>query len=217
MLSFLRRHLDPVDMLAEILFGLIMALGFTGAVRLGLEAADSRALFISILGCNFAWAIVDGVVYALSQLFERGRQARVARDVLDAPDEEEALRRIAEELEGPLIDLTAPEERRQLYLWVVERVRRSHARPARLRREDLFGALGVASIIVLATLPMLLPFLLVEPAGVAIRVSNAIGLTELWLLGMLWARWVGQSPWRVAGGLTAVGVALVGVTIALGG
>jgi len=31
------RYLDPADRLGEILFGLIMALGFTGAVRLGLD------------------------------------------------------------------------------------------------------------------------------------------------------------------------------------
>ena len=31
--AFIRRHLEPTDRLGEILFGLIMALGFTGAVR----------------------------------------------------------------------------------------------------------------------------------------------------------------------------------------
>ena len=35
--SFIRRYLDAADRLGEILFGLIMALGVTGAVRLGLE------------------------------------------------------------------------------------------------------------------------------------------------------------------------------------
>lgn len=61
MRDFLERYLDPADRLGEILFGLIMALGFTGAVRLGHEEADSRALFIGIFGCNLACAIVDGV------------------------------------------------------------------------------------------------------------------------------------------------------------
>ena len=32
MRDFLRHALDPVDRLGEVLFGLIMALGFTGAV-----------------------------------------------------------------------------------------------------------------------------------------------------------------------------------------
>ena len=50
MRAFIQRHLDPADRLGEILFGLIMALGFTGAVRLGHEEADNRALFIGIFG-----------------------------------------------------------------------------------------------------------------------------------------------------------------------
>ena len=60
MRTFIQRYLAPADRLGEILFGLIMALGFTGAVRLGHEKADNRALFVGIFGCNLAWAIVDG-------------------------------------------------------------------------------------------------------------------------------------------------------------
>ena len=77
MLPFIRRHLDPAARLGEALFGLIMALGFTGAVRLGEEEPSNRALFIGILGCNLAWAIVDGVMYVLTALVER---------VADAPE-----------------------------------------------------------------------------------------------------------------------------------
>ncbi len=52
MATFIQRCLDPADRLGEIPFGLIMALGFTGAVRLGVEDADNRTLFIAIFGCN---------------------------------------------------------------------------------------------------------------------------------------------------------------------
>jgi hypothetical protein len=87
MATFIQRYLEPADRLGEILFGLIMALGFTGAVRLGVEDADNRTLFISILGCNIAWAIVDGVMYVLTALFEQGRKALLVRDVRAAPSE----------------------------------------------------------------------------------------------------------------------------------
>src|SRR5438445_12851128 len=42
-----------------------MALGFTGAVRLGEEEANNRALFIGILGCNLAWAKICGALAAI--------------------------------------------------------------------------------------------------------------------------------------------------------
>src|SRR5215471_20276729 len=106
MRSFIQRHLAPADRLGEVLFGLIMALGFTAAVRLERAEADNRALFIGILGCNLAWAIVDGVMYVLAAYFERGRLARLARDVVAAPSEAEALRHIAAELEDRLAVVT---------------------------------------------------------------------------------------------------------------
>ena len=44
MRGFIRSHLDPADRLGETLFGLIMALGFTGAVKWAQEEADAAAL-----------------------------------------------------------------------------------------------------------------------------------------------------------------------------
>src|SRR5512143_3759203 len=42
MRAFIHRHLDVSVRLGEILFSLIMALGFTASVRLGLGEADNR-------------------------------------------------------------------------------------------------------------------------------------------------------------------------------
>jgi len=217
MRAFFHRHLDPADWLGEILFGLIMALGFTGAVRLGHEEADNHALFIGIFGCNLAWAIVDGVMFVLTQLFERGRQAKVARDVLKAPNEEAALQRIGDEVGFPLLSLTTPEERQQIHRRVLELLRRSTPEDARVRRADLLGGLAVALIILLATLPVVAPFLTPVNPNVAVRISNGVALMELFLLGMWWGRMVGGGLLRLAAGLTLVGIVLVFITIVLGG
>jgi len=186
-------------------------------VRLGHEEADNHALFIGIFGCNLAWAIVDGVMFVLTQLFERGRQAKVARDVLKAPNEEAALQRIDDELGGPLLALTTPQERQQIQRRVLEFLRRSAPEPPSVRRADLLGGLAVALIILLATLPVVVPFLTLANPNVAVRISNGVALTELFLLGMWWGRMVGGSSLRIAAGLTLVGVVLVLITIVLGG
>ncbi len=217
MRAFVRHYLDPADRLGETLFGLIMALGFTGAVRLGREEADNHALFIGIFGCNLAWAIVDGVMYVLSQLFERGRQARVTRDVLNAPNEAAALKHIGDEIENPLMALTTTEERGQIHRRVLELVRRSTPDTPKVQGEDLLGGVAVALIIVFATLPVVVPFLVVARPTVAVRISNVVALTQLFLLGAWWGRMVGGSSLRIASGLTLIGVALVLITIALGG
>ena len=217
MRTFIERYLAPADRLGEVLFGLIMALGFTGAVRLGHEEADNRALFIGIFGCNLAWAIVDGVMYVLTALFERGRKARLFREVARAADDETALGRISGELDGPLLELTTPEERAQLHRWILTILRREQPDTPRLRRADVLGGVAVTLVIVLATFPIVVPYLVVANPNVAVRLSHLIALTLLFLLGAWWGRVVGGRPLRIASGLTLLGMTLVLITIALGG
>jgi VIT1/CCC1 family predicted Fe2+/Mn2+ transporter len=217
LIEFIRRHLDPASRLGEVLFGLIMALGFTAAIRISGEATTSREMFIAISGCNLAWAIVDGVMYVLGNLFERARRVRVVREVAAAANEEAALEAISREIDGPLIELTREAERRELARWVLAVVRDAVPQPARIRIDDLLGGAAVFLLIVLATLPMVAPFVLIDEVGVAVRVSNGIGVGALGLLGAWWARMVGGSPVRVGLGLSTVSLLLVLITIALGG
>ena len=52
-----KRALDPVDRVAEVLFGLIMVLTFTGSLSVAEAGRDDvRAMLVGALGCNLAWA-----------------------------------------------------------------------------------------------------------------------------------------------------------------
>src|SRR5262249_8973920 len=139
--DFIRRHLASVDVLNEVLFGLIMAAGFTGAARLGMEEADSRTRFLSSLGCNRARATIDGAMYAMSELYERGRRVRLIRSVLQVASEEEKLRRIGEELDHPLESVTTEADREEMHRWVLRLLPRTLGERARLQRDDLLGGL----------------------------------------------------------------------------
>jgi len=172
---------------------------------------------IGILGCNLAWAIVDGVMYVLTAHFERGRLARLGREVLAASSDAEALQRIASELDDRLETVTTAEQGAQIHRWALENLRRQDHKPPRLCRQDVLGGIAIAVLIVLATLPVVVPYLVIPDAEFAVRISNLIALTELFLLGMWWGRMVGHSPLRVASGLTLIGLVLVLVAIVLGG
>ena len=79
------RILDPVARTSEVLFGLIMALTFTGtlsAATAGRE--DIRALLVGMIGCNLAWGLVDAVMFLVSTLAERG-QDEAADNVMNRP------------------------------------------------------------------------------------------------------------------------------------
>lgn len=217
MRSFIHRNLDPSSRLGEILFGLIMALGFTGSVRLGLDEADSRDLFVGILGCNVAWAIVDGVMYVLTELFDRGRRARLVREVLAAGSDARAVELIATELDERLEFLESAPDRGDVHRSILEMIRRGPPIEATLRREDILGGVAAGLVIVLATLPVVVPFLVVPDPDIAVRVSNGVALALLFLLGTSWARAVGGQPLAVGLSLAGIGIVLVLITIALGG
>jgi len=217
MLSLIRHHLDPSTRLGEVLFGLIMALGITGAVRFGLAEANNRELFIAVVGCNVAWGIVDGVMFAMLALFERARKTRIMNVALHAPTDQAALDAIHQELGNRLEPLMTSAERVQVYQWVLDQARRSEREQARIHRGDLLGGIAVGTLILLATLPVAAPFLVFSNATTAVRISHLISLAMLFGIGWWWGRTVGTNPLHSGAGIAGVGLALVLITIALGG
>ena len=49
--------LDPVEHITEVVFGLLMAMTFTGTISVATadQAAQERSMMIAALGCNLAW------------------------------------------------------------------------------------------------------------------------------------------------------------------
>src|SRR6187402_541848 len=81
--------LNPVDRITEFLFGLLMALSFVGAVSVAeTGSAEIHELFVAAVGCNLAWGLVDGVMYIIRTITDRGRTLTLLRLVREAPDME---------------------------------------------------------------------------------------------------------------------------------
>lgn len=215
------RHLEPGESLSELLFGLIMTLTFTlGAGMLVQEGPDAvRELLIATIGCNIAWGIIDGVFYINGQIFERARIARLGTMIRAARNEDEASVVVERELAG-IIDLTVDAgERAELYRRMARQVRASAPRPRAvgLVLADFKGALASFWLVFLGSIPAALPFLVIDDAWIALRVSNAILLGLLFLAGFLWARHTILPPLRTGLLFLVAGMALVAVAIALGG
>jgi hypothetical protein len=218
--SFVQRYLDPASSLGEVLFGLIMTLTFTlsAGIIVQEEGRDgARELLIATIGCNIAWGIIDGVFYLLGQLFERGRLRRLRMKIRESSDLESNVALVAGELDDLLEKVTAPEERRALYARVVDRVRGSEPPPNRITRDDVMGAIASFWLVFFASLPAAVPFLVIEQAHVALRVSNAILLGLLFWAGYSWARYTTARPVWTGTIFLVIGAALVVVAIALGG
>jgi VIT1/CCC1 family predicted Fe2+/Mn2+ transporter len=81
----------------------------------------------------------------------------------------------------------------------------------------MLGAAGVCALVFLSTLPVVIPFILIGDPKLALRVSNAVAVTMLFLCGYAFGRCAGLQPWAIGLSMVAVGGGLVAMTIALGG
>jgi VIT1/CCC1 family predicted Fe2+/Mn2+ transporter len=169
-LARLHRHLDAVDTMAELIFGLLMVLTFTLGVRLvgGDEPVDGRELLLAALGCNIAWGTIDAFLYLLACVYERRE---------DAPS--------------------------------TTRVRVSF--------EDIRGAVLIFCLVAVTAVPAAVPFMMIDDAYLALRVSNGVLVSLLFLVGFFWGRYVGARPWLSGMLVMLIGVALVLIAIPLGG
>lgn len=209
------RVLDPMDRISEVLFGLIMALSFT--LTFAVATADHlavRTMLFAALGCNLAWGIIDGGVYLLARLNSQGRAILRWRAVRDAPDAGAAQRLVADALPPLLGSIAEPahlEAMRQKLQQLAEPA------PARLAKNDWLGALGIFLLSFLSTFPIVIPFLIVGDARLALRMSNGVAIAMLFLCGFVFGRYAGIQPVAMGIAMVAIGCALVGVAIALGG
>ena len=219
-MAVLHRYLDPSTSLAEILFGLIMTLTFTLGAGLLIEdegRAGARELLIAVIGCNVAWGIIDGALYLVGQLFDRGRLQRLGVAVQRAAHRSDAVTLIAEELNPLIGGLLSPRETEQLYERIVDNVARKAVKKNAITRDDWLGALVSFVLVVLSSIPAAIPFLLIDDARLALRVSNAVLVALLFFTGYWWARYTVSRPWIAGVAFLLIGTALVVAAIALGG
>ena len=211
-----KRVLEPHERVSEVLFGLIMVLTFTGSLSVA-EAGreDVRMMLIGALGCNIAWGIIDGVLYLMGCLAEKGRKLATFLALRKTTDPKKAQCLVAEALPPLIASVMQPAELDSI------RDRLSQMpepeRPARLQKSDWLGGLGVFLWVFFTTFPVAIPFMLIHNARLAMRISNLVAVVMLFITGFAYGRCVGRSPKMFGTAMVVLGGILVALTIALGG
>ncbi len=208
--------LSVVDRVSEMLFGLFMALTFTGAVSVAEQGdAQIRTMFIAALGCNLAWGLVDAVMYLVRTATDRGRLLSLIRAVRAAPDAQAGrglIERSLSKVAAGLVSSTEIEAIRGRVLALPD----VPARPE-LNRGDALAALAIFLIVVGATFPVVLPFVMFDEVGLAKNVSRVVALAMLFLGGMGLGRYAGFGSWKIGLIMIGLGTGLVVAINALGG
>jgi len=201
---------------AEVLFGLIMVLTFTGSLSVAEAGRDDvRAMLVGALGCNLAWGIIDAILYLMGCLAERSRQLTTFRSVRAAESPERARALLADAMPPALASILEPEELDGMGA----RLAKLPEPPARARmiKDDWRGAAGVFLLVFLSTFPVVIPFIFMRNAMPALRVSNAIAVAMLFMTGFTYGRLTGYRPIGMGISMVLLGAVLVGITMALGG
>ena len=210
------RVLEPIERISEVLFGLIMVLTFTGS----LSAAESgqsevRAMLVGAhrLQSGLGPHRRDHVSYG--SLADRAADRRMVAAVQRAATAEQAGRIVARTLPSAVASVLTPADLDRIRLGLsrmpdpTERVG--------LEREDWLGAVAVFLLVFVSTIPVVLPFVILQDAVVALRISNAIAVAMMFVTGYAFGRAAGYRPWMMAGSMVLLGAVLVALTIALGG
>jgi VIT1/CCC1 family predicted Fe2+/Mn2+ transporter len=216
---FVRRYLDPASRLGEVLFGLIMVLGVT--LTAGLSVAEGSTgvhqLLQAALGCNIAWGIIDGIMYVMNCMTARAEKARLIEAIQRAPDARSALDIVRDEIEPRFETLTGAEEREALCRSILAYLAQGEAPRTNITKDDLYGAVASFWLVFLSCLPVAGPFLIFAEPTRALRVSNFLLIAMLFLVGHKWAQYAHTNRLVAGLAMVAIGLALVGVAVLLGG
>ena len=209
-----RPVLEPLDRVPEVIFGVLMAISFTGSISVASSGnAEVNTMVYAAFGCNIAWGLTDAVMYLLGVTTERQRKINLLRRLRATRDLQEAHAQIADALPEPLAAAASSEAlealRKQLLTLSPPRFVRGLG--------DLAAGLAIFWLVVDSTIPVAIPFLLLSDVQLALQVSNALALATLFISGFILGDYAGANPWRYGLVLAALGAGLIAAIIALGG
>jgi VIT1/CCC1 family predicted Fe2+/Mn2+ transporter len=207
--------LSPFERGAEIIFGVLMAISVTAAAEITLGAdVNVRELLLAALGCNLAWGLIDAVIYLLQLQFERQRVHRMVLELRELQSEEAFRARVATEVQ-PLVAQAMTADSYSFIRRAVQGY--AQARPAYWSRQEFAAAGLICALVFGSTFPLVVPFMVMQEPWLALRVSHAIAVIMLFILGWKLGRWSGASAIGSGTLLATVGVVLAVLCVALGG
>ena len=226
LVKLLGNFLDPIDALSATFFSILFALLFTlsygillynGVIDASFSSGYGTELFFAIWGAVAIWGAIDGVMYTLTEAFQRGERHRLLQCVQGADEEETAVSAIADELDFILEPITNDDQRYNLYHDILAHLHQAEPQEAGLRREDVLGGLTSVLVSVIVVLPSLMPLLLLENTALAIRISNIISVFVIFGTGYSWGKHTDANPWKTGLILASVCLSLVLMAILIGG
>jgi hypothetical protein len=213
------RYLDPADSLSEVIYGLIMVLSITLTAGYYVEGSSdpAQALLVAAIGCNVAWGLIDGVMYAVTSMYARGTGNRLILAVHQTADQQAAVTVIRDQINAAVGELLSPDELERVSRGVYRMAQDAEPKKVRITKDDVMGSIACFLLAFVATLPASIPFLLIADWTVALRVSNIVTILMMFGVGYHWARYADANRLLIGAEIALIGVVLVIIAVTLGG
>lgn len=208
--------IDDISRLSEVIFAVIMVLTFTGAISIGSATHEEIDTTLwAALGCNTAWGIVDGLMLLMGTLYERGERLQFLKNVRNATTKNEANEIFRDDLPAILNEVITDRQVDD----ICEQIQQLPEPPphAFFTGQDFINAVIVFFLVFLSTFPIVLPFVFIDNAQLALRVSNLVGLIIMFIAGFLIGKKSGHHPALLGCIFAILGAAIVSLTMYLGG
>jgi VIT1/CCC1 family predicted Fe2+/Mn2+ transporter len=89
---------------------------------------------------------------------------------------------------------------------------------SKLERDDYVAAIGIFLLVVIATFPVVVPFIVISDVVLAMNLSRAMALAMLFLSGFALGRYAGHARPALTGlAMATLGAVLIAAVKALGG
>lgn len=209
----IRRQLTVSERLLETIWGVLIVLSVTGSAEIG-AGATSGQIFVIGLVAGFAWGLIEGVMQIIQGRVDRVYSARIIARAAESPELAEP--DLTNALNNSLVQHLAADDLARVRAAVIDAAPRAPAPDLRVRPRDLKGGAETFLTLWSATIPPLLPFLLIADAGVALVYSQVIAVGALFVVGALWGRYSEQHPLRTGALMALIGLGMAALLQALG-
>lgn len=220
--AFRQGSLSEGDWLVEMKCAIIMVLAMLGYLRLALVGPDDlefqKKMILIPLGAITAWGVIDGIMYVLLNLVQRGRQARLLSTIKSNKDQKTTRILIEDNLSSSVIDALSKEEREKIYDEIIKSANNIVVKkPQWVTKKDLLVIFFTFVVVFSTGSVLVIPFLVLNDPVLSIRVADLVGIIMLFFIGYWWGKVASRNKIRSAIGITLLGVGIVVITILLGG
>lgn len=194
-----------------------MVLTFTLAG--GVAKADAQEIILGAAGCAVAWGIIDGSIFMLNSLFQKGWRMRLMQQLKEVR-QDEAVGILRKEFDERYADVISEPTRELVYKDITESIKSIPVERPTITKDDVMGAVGLVTIEAICSLFAIIPLIVFGDQWYALRASNVSLLVVLTIVGYYWAGWAG---WKGSGrtlitaAICGVGILMVVVAILMGG